>query len=195
MASACIASASASLRRPAPSARAIAAEIPPPMAPADIICISMSTGKTSVTPARASVPSLATKYVSMRPTEACTNMTSTFGVACRARLAGGEEEPAALEAREERTDARARERRHATDAGDEQELLPQHASDIGRDLVRNAALLECAGDSLNAFGHGPAELAEDDPAGADGAKDDDGTAEVARDVDVAGEHCARAKDG
>ena len=54
-------SASASSRRPAPSARAIADEIPPPIAPADIICMSMSTGNTSATPARASVPSLPTK--------------------------------------------------------------------------------------------------------------------------------------
>src|SRR5256712_13953117 len=83
MASACTASASASARRPAPSARAIAAEIPPPMAPADIICISISAGKTRATPASASVPSLPTKYVSMRPTEACMSMTSTFGVASR----------------------------------------------------------------------------------------------------------------
>src|SRR3989442_706509 len=83
MASACPASASASARRPAPSARAIAAEIPPPMAPADIICISISAGKTRATPASASVPSLPTKYVSMRPTEACMSMTSTFGVASR----------------------------------------------------------------------------------------------------------------
>src|SRR5882724_2466006 len=83
MASAWTTSASASARRPAPRARAIADEIPPPMAPADIICISISTGKTSATPASASVPSLATKYVSMSPTDACTNMTSTFGVASR----------------------------------------------------------------------------------------------------------------
>src|SRR5438445_2565036 len=83
MASAWTTSASASARRPAPSARAIADEIPPPMAPADIICISMSTGKTSATPASASVPSLPTKYVSMSPTDACTNMTSTLGVASR----------------------------------------------------------------------------------------------------------------
>src|SRR5712691_1637865 len=318
MASACTTSASASARRPAPSARAIAAEIPPPMAPADIICINMNAGKTRATPASASVPSLPTKYVSMRPTEACMSMTSTFGVAsrrsvlvigpssrtrvrgsnrdavaaggaswgrdptsvrtplpsditasvlrtwasmdcsflpgerlsvsqnlhCRVRgcgwlrrcgrlmnrqargdrpmdrcrdaelqaspndssaqcldleptavcevsghrrsplrgqrrgllddaihgvrrkqnpfpprngrdlLACGGEEQVALGAREERTDARARECRHATDAGDEQELLPQHAIDVGRDLVRNAALFQCVGDSLNAFGHG-----------------------------------------
>src|SRR5438093_6731735 len=42
MASAWSTSASASARRPAPSARAIADEMPPPMAPADIICISIT---------------------------------------------------------------------------------------------------------------------------------------------------------
>src|SRR5438552_2408635 len=83
MTSAWTTSAWASSRRPAPSRRATADEIPPPMAPADIICISISTGKTSATPASASVPSLATKYVSMSPTDACASMTSTFGVARR----------------------------------------------------------------------------------------------------------------
>ena len=61
----------------------MAEEIPPPIEPADIICISIKTGKTRATPASASVPSLATKYVSISPTEACTNITSTFGVARR----------------------------------------------------------------------------------------------------------------
>ena len=110
-------------------------------------------------------------------------------------LACGGEEPAALGAREERTNARARERRHATDAGDEQELLPQHAIDVGRDLVRNAAVLERAGDSLNALGHGAAELAEDDPAFTTGAKDHAGTGELECDVDRAGEHRAGTHDG
>ena len=110
-------------------------------------------------------------------------------------LACGGEEQAALGAREERTNARARDRRHATDAGDEQELLPQHAMDVGRDLVRNAALLECAGDSLNAFGHGSAGLAEDDPALAAGAKDDTGAGELDRDVDRADEHGPGTNDG
>src|SRR5439155_19623215 len=105
------------------------------------------------------------------------------------------EEQAALGAREERTNARARERRHATDAGDEQELLPQHTIDVGRDLVRNAALRECAGDPLDPFGHGPAELAEDDPALIAGAKDHTGAGELERDVDRAGEHRTGANDG
>ena len=49
-------SASASARRPAPIARAIAEATPPPTPPFDIICISMRTGKTNATPASASVP-------------------------------------------------------------------------------------------------------------------------------------------
>jgi hypothetical protein len=35
--------------------------MPPPIAPADIICISITTGNTSATPASASVPSQPTK--------------------------------------------------------------------------------------------------------------------------------------
>ena len=45
IATACQTSASAASRRPEPSVRAIADEIPPPIAPADIIWISMTTGK------------------------------------------------------------------------------------------------------------------------------------------------------
>ena len=58
---ACQASASASAWRWPPSALAIAEEMPPPMAPADIICISITIGNTSVTPASASVPRRPTK--------------------------------------------------------------------------------------------------------------------------------------
>ena len=54
---------------------------------------------------------------------------------------------------------------------------------------------ECAGDPLNPFGQGPAELAEDDPAFAAGAKDHTGTGELERDVDRAGEHGVGADDG
>ena len=61
MTSACRMVASASSRRPAPSARAIADDTPPPIAPDDIICISMTPGNTSETPASASVPSLPMK--------------------------------------------------------------------------------------------------------------------------------------
>src|SRR5216684_4215707 len=110
-------------------------------------------------------------------------------------LAGGPDQRAALEAREERANARARERRHTPDAGNEEELLPQHAIDVGRDLVRNAALLECAGDPLDPLGQGPAELAEDDVAFAAGAKDQPGAGELERDVDHADEHRPGANDG
>ena len=61
MTSACRMVASASSRRPEPSARAIADDTPPPIAPADIICISMTPGNTCATPASASVPSLPMK--------------------------------------------------------------------------------------------------------------------------------------
>jgi hypothetical protein len=54
---ACTTSALASALRLAPTARAIADEMPPPIAPADIICMSISAGNTSATPASASVPS------------------------------------------------------------------------------------------------------------------------------------------
>ena len=83
MTSACSTSASASSRRPAPSARAIADEMPPPMAPAEIICISITPGKTSAMPASASVPSRDTNQVSISPVAACASMTSTLGQAMR----------------------------------------------------------------------------------------------------------------
>ena len=47
----------ASAWRPAPSARATAADTPPPMPPADIVCMSMTSGKVTETPASASAPS------------------------------------------------------------------------------------------------------------------------------------------
>jgi hypothetical protein len=61
MTMACHTSASASARRRAPSARAIDEAMPPPMAPLEVICISMTMGNTSAMPASASVPSLPTK--------------------------------------------------------------------------------------------------------------------------------------
>src|SRR6266404_3131417 len=51
-------SASASRRRPPPRARAIAEAIPTPMPPADIVCISMTSGNTRAMPASASRPAL-----------------------------------------------------------------------------------------------------------------------------------------
>ena len=108
--------------------------------------------------------------------------------ACRA------EEAATRRAREERADARACERRRATDARDEEKLLPQHATEVGRDLMRNATLSECAGDPLDPFGRGPAELAEDHRALAARAKNHAGTGELERDIDSAGKHGLSAGD-
>ena len=62
MTTACITNAFASACRLAPIARATADEMPPPIAPADIICINISAGNTSATPASASVPSRPTQY-------------------------------------------------------------------------------------------------------------------------------------
>src|SRR5206468_11404771 len=71
------------------------------------------------------------------------------------------EQAATRGAREKRTDSRAGERRHATDARDEEKLVPQHAPDVGRDLVRNTALSECAGDALDTIGQGQARIDEE----------------------------------
>ena len=57
MIAACSASVAARSRFPAPSARLMADETPPPIAPADIICVSMTNGNTSAIPASGSVPS------------------------------------------------------------------------------------------------------------------------------------------
>jgi len=57
MMTACSAIASASSWRPAPKARATEDAMPPPMPPADIVCISITRGKTSAAPAKASTPS------------------------------------------------------------------------------------------------------------------------------------------
>ncbi len=86
MTTACSTSASASSRWPRPSARAIAAEMPPPIAPAEIVCISMTTGNTSAMPASASVPRRATQKVSISPVEACASMIRMFGHAMRSSI-------------------------------------------------------------------------------------------------------------
>src|SRR5438045_1303267 len=57
--------------------------MPPPNAPAENICISITPGNTSAMPASASVPSWPTQYVSISPVAACANMISTFGQAIR----------------------------------------------------------------------------------------------------------------
>ncbi len=79
-------SALASSLRREPSARAIAEAMPPPMAPADIICMSITAGNTSAMPASASVPSLPTNQVSISPAAACASMSSTLGRPRRASV-------------------------------------------------------------------------------------------------------------
>ena len=49
------------------------------MAPAEIICISITPGKTRAMPASASVPNREMNQVSIRPVDACATMTRTFG--------------------------------------------------------------------------------------------------------------------
>ena len=80
---ACITQASASSRRPEPSARAMAEEMPPPTAPAESICIIMKPGNTSAMPVSASVPSRETNHVSINPVAACASITRMFGQAMR----------------------------------------------------------------------------------------------------------------
>ena len=83
---ACNTSALASSRRPPPSARAIADEMPPPTAPAESICIIVNPGKTSAMPASASAPRRETQKVSTSPVDACASMTATFGLARRIKV-------------------------------------------------------------------------------------------------------------
>ena len=84
---ACKTRASASACRPPPRARAIADEMPPPIAPADSICIIMKPGKTSAMPASASMPRRETHQVSINPVAACANITTMFGQASRISVA------------------------------------------------------------------------------------------------------------
>ena len=53
--------------------------MPPPIAPAESICIIMKPGKTSAIPASASVPRRETHHVSIRPVDACAVITRMFG--------------------------------------------------------------------------------------------------------------------
>jgi hypothetical protein len=55
--------------------------MPPPSDPAEIICMSITPGKTSAIPASASVPKRETQNVSISPVLACASMTTTLGQA------------------------------------------------------------------------------------------------------------------
>src|SRR5688572_32885389 len=69
----------ASARRPPPSARATADETPPPNPPFDIVTISIQTGRTSETPARASEPRRETNSASAVLESAISMTTRMFG--------------------------------------------------------------------------------------------------------------------
>jgi hypothetical protein len=58
---ACATSLRAPAGSPAPSARAMAEDTPPPIAPAEVICSSMISGNTSARPASGAVPRRPTK--------------------------------------------------------------------------------------------------------------------------------------
>jgi hypothetical protein len=58
-----------------------------PHAPADMVCMSMISGKTKDTPARASAPSQPTKTASMALTTAWMTITTTVGAASRRSVA------------------------------------------------------------------------------------------------------------
>jgi len=57
----------------------MADEIPPPIAPCDIICMSITVGKTTAIPASASVPKRLIHHVSTSPVPAWASMTRMFG--------------------------------------------------------------------------------------------------------------------
>src|SRR5207248_5906687 len=79
-------SASAWARRPAPSARATAEATPPPIPPADIVCISMTSGNVTEIPARASGPRRPTKYASSTLMATWASSMITLGAASRNRV-------------------------------------------------------------------------------------------------------------
>ena len=86
MTTACSASALARAWSPPPSARLTADETPPPIAPADIICTSMTTGNTSAMPASDAVPRAPMYDVSPMVTSAVAVMVSVFGILTRSRV-------------------------------------------------------------------------------------------------------------
>ena len=66
-----------------PLYRAMAEAMPPPTAPAEVICISITIGNTSAMPASASVPRCDTHQVSISPVDACASMIRMLGHAMR----------------------------------------------------------------------------------------------------------------
>ena len=56
------------------------------MPPADIVCMSMTSGKVTETPARASAPSQPTKYASSTLMATCATSMTTLGAASASRV-------------------------------------------------------------------------------------------------------------
>lgn len=70
----------------APRARLTADDTPPPMAPADIIWVSMANGNTRAIAASGTVPRMPTYRVSAIPTSTETVIAITLGTARRRRV-------------------------------------------------------------------------------------------------------------
>ena len=79
MTAACSASERAASSRLAPTARLTAAEMAPPIAPPDTVCISITNGNTTAIAANASRPSAPTYAVSAMLTAAADSMATMFG--------------------------------------------------------------------------------------------------------------------
>jgi hypothetical protein len=88
IASACSTAVSARALCPDPRARAMTEDIPPPMAPCDMLCIKTSNGRTSAIPVKASVPRRATNHISIRPVLDWAVMTRMLGHASRCVQSG-----------------------------------------------------------------------------------------------------------
>src|SRR5262245_29424471 len=86
MTSACTTRRLAAGRSPEPSARAMAEDTPPPIAPAEVICSSMMSGNTSARPASGAVPSRPTKKVSPTDTIVWKATSSTPGADSRSSV-------------------------------------------------------------------------------------------------------------
>ncbi len=86
MIAACSAIALARSGRPDPSARATADDTPPPIAPADIICIRVWIGNTSATEASAVMPSRPTNHASAKVVSVIAAATTTLGADSRASI-------------------------------------------------------------------------------------------------------------
>jgi hypothetical protein len=82
----CHTNASASALRPAPKARAMADEMPPPSDPAESTCIIIQPGKTSDMPASESMPRRETNQIWISATEDCATIIAVVGAAILSKV-------------------------------------------------------------------------------------------------------------